>query len=109
MRILVVCGAGASSTFVAQRINGAAKARELPWVAVATNGVSLSEEVAASDVILVGPHYAGHLPQIRGLAAPHGVGVVLLDADAFSDLDGTRALALVEAAIDDGTARSVHS
>lgn len=108
MRILVVCGAGASSTFVAQRINGAARARELPWLAVATNGVSLPEDLPASDLVLVGPQYAAHLEQIRGLAAPHGVGVVLLDADAFSDLDGTRALARVEDAVRDGTARSVH-
>lgn len=108
MRILVVCGAGASSTFVAQRINGAARTRELPWSAVATNEVSLPEELESSDLVLVGPHFAAHLEQIRQLAAPHGVGVVLMDANAFSDLDGTQALALVEAAVQDGTARSVH-
>ncbi len=108
MRILVVCGAGASSTFVAQRVNSAARARQLPYVAVATNGVSLPEEVPASDLVLVGPHYAAHLEQIRGLAAPHGVGVVVLDVEAFSDLDGTMALARIEDAVRDGTARSVH-
>lgn len=108
MRILVVCGAGASSTFVAQRINAAARARELPYLAVATNGVSLPEEVPASDLVLVGPHYAAQLGQITGMAAPHGVGVIVLDSDAFSDLDGTRALARIEDAVRDGTARSVH-
>lgn len=105
MRILVVCGAGASSTFVAQRVNGAARARALPWVAVATNGVSLPEELPAVDLVLVGPHFSAHLEEIKALAAPHGAGVVLLDADAFSDLDGTRALARIEAAVQDGTAR----
>jgi PTS system cellobiose-specific IIB component len=100
----VVCGAGASSTFVAQRINGAARTRNLPYVAAATNEISLAEDVESSDLILAGPHLAAHLPQIRALAAPHGVGVVLLDADAFSDLDGTRALALIEAAVQDGIA-----
>ncbi len=108
MRILVVCGAGASSTFVAQRINGAARARELPWVAIATNGVSLPDEVEAGDLILVGPHFAGHLDEIRDLAAPHGAGVVLLDTDAFSDIDGSRALARIEVAIEDGTVRPDH-
>ena len=102
MRILVVCGAGASSTFVAQRINSAARARKLAYIATATNEASL-EGVEASDLILVGPHLAPHLEQIIGLAAPHGVNVVLLDADVFADLDGTRTLARIEAAVRDGS------
>ncbi|MGC3995864.1 MAG: hypothetical protein QM779_17395 [Propionicimonas sp.] len=105
MRILVVCGAGASSTFVAQRINGAARAQGLAWLAVATNEVSLADEIASSDLVLLGPHLAPHLDRITELAAPHGVGVVLMDADAFADVDGTRMLARIGTAVQDGTAR----
>ncbi|MGV8910082.1 MAG: PTS sugar transporter subunit IIB [Propionicimonas sp.] len=100
MRILVVCGAGASSTFVAQRINSAARARKLAYIATATNQASL-EDVEASDLILVGPHLAPHLDQIISVAA--GVPVVLLDADVYADLDGTRTLARIEAAVGDGS------
>lgn len=103
MRILVVCGAGASSTFVAQRINTAARARKLPYSATATNELALEAGVAASDLILLGPHLASHFEQIKGQAALQGVGVVLLDPDVFADLDGTRTLARIEAALRDGT------
>lgn len=104
MRILVVCGAGASSTFVAQRINSAARTRNLAYSATATNEGALAEGVESSDLILLGPHLAPRFEQIRDLAAPHGVGVVLLDADVFSDMDGSRTLARIEAAVENRTA-----
>ena len=103
MRILVVCGAGASSTFVAQRINKAARARKLAYSATATNEASLAEGVETSDLVLLGPHLAARFEQVKDLAAPHGVTVVLLDADVFADLDGTRTVARIEAAIRDGS------
>jgi PTS system cellobiose-specific IIB component len=102
MRILVVCGAGASSTFVAQRINSAARARKLAYLATATNEASLAESLESSDLVLLGPHLAPHLERVKGLAAPLGVNVVLLDADVFADLDGTRTVARIEAAVSDG-------
>ncbi len=101
MRILVVCGAGASSTFVAQRINSAARARRLAYAATATNESSLPAEVAASDLVLLGPHLAPQLGQVTQLAAQHGVQVLLLGPDVFSDLDGSRTLARIEAAVRD--------
>ena len=102
MRILVVCGAGASSTFVAMRINSAARARKLAYLATATNETALPDALGASDLVLLGPHLAPRLEQIKGLAAPHGVTVVLLGTDVFADLDGTRTLARIEAAVPDG-------
>ena len=78
MRILVVCGAGASSTFVAQRINGAARRRNRAYTATATDERRLPEAVDSSDLILLGPHLAPRFESIRDLAAPHGVGVLLL-------------------------------
>jgi len=103
MRILVVCGAGASSTFVAQRINRAARARKLAYSATATSEASLADGMESSDLVLLGPHLAAHLEQVKVLAAAHGVTVVLLDADVFADLDGSRTVARIEAAVRDGS------
>jgi PTS system cellobiose-specific IIB component len=103
MKILVVCGAGASSTFVARRINIAAQARRLPWAALATNESWLAGKIPGSDLVLIGPHLAPRSQQIKDEAATHGVAVVLLDADVFADLDGSRTLARIEAAVADGT------
>lgn len=101
MRILVACGAGASSTFVAQRINRAARARNLAHTATATNESALAERLESSDLVLLGPHLAPRFDQIQALAKPHGVHVVLLDADVFADLDGSRTLSRIEAAVNE--------
>ena len=64
MRILVVCGAGASSTFVAQRVRHAARAAGRDISAVAGTEQSLPIDLDAADVVLVGrehlrdPHLA---------------------------------------------------
>lgn len=104
MKILVACGAGASSTFVAQRVNSAARAQRLAYTATATNEASLPTDLASCDLLLLGPHLAPRLEQIQALAAPHGVTVVLLDADVFADLNGSRTLARIETALTGGSA-----
>lgn len=104
MRILVVCGAGASSTFVAQRVRHAAQNVGLPFTAFAGTEKSLPIDLDGADVILVGSHLSHALPRIEWDAAQRGTTVVLLPADIFTDLDGTRTLALVRDAIGDAVA-----
>ncbi len=96
MRILVVCGAGASSTFVAQRLRRAAADAGLDWDAAA--GMEQSVSDGDHDLILVGPHLADRLDAIRDAgAAP----AVVLPEDVFADRDGTRTLALVRSILAD--------
>ncbi|MEZ3159408.1 PTS sugar transporter [Microbacterium sp. BWT-B31] len=101
MRILVVCGAGASSTFVAQRVRHAAQAHGLPYVAFAGTERSLPIDLDAADVVLVGAHLADVVPRIERDAAARGTTVVVLPADISDDLDGSRTLALIRAAVGD--------
>ena len=100
MRILVVCGAGASSTFVAQRVRHAAQNRGLPYSAFAGTELSLSIDMDAADVVLIGPHLAHALERIERDAAYRGTTVVLLPPDIFNDIDGSRTLEMVRAAVD---------
>jgi len=95
MKILVVCGAGASSTFVAQRLRRAAQADGFACSAVATTLASLPIDLDSTDLVLVGPHLHERHEQIRKDAAAHGADVLLLPPDIFTDLDGSRTLALV--------------
>ena len=99
MRILVVCGAGASSTFVAQRVRHAAHAAGRDLSAVAGTEQSLPIDLDAADVVLVGPHLQHSMERIRREAARRDAVVVLLPPDVFADLDGTRTLALVDSAL----------
>ncbi|GAA1809304.1 PTS sugar transporter subunit IIB [Nesterenkonia flava] len=99
MKILVMCGAGASSTFVAQRLNSALAEAGLPHTAWAGSRSSLLHEIDTADMVLVGPQLADTLDEIRGLTAPQGAPVQLLPEDITSDLDGSRTLALVREAL----------
>ncbi|MBB2976375.1 PTS system cellobiose-specific IIB component [Microbacterium endophyticum] len=99
MRILVVCGAGASSTFVAQRLRHAARARDLSYSSSAGTLRSLEIDLDATDVLLLGPHLKAELDNIAASAASKGVTVAVLPDDIFGDLDGSRTLALVHSAI----------
>lgn len=99
MRILVVCGAGASSTFVAQRVRHAAQAAGLAYSAFAGTEQSLPVDLDSADVVLVGPHLSHAMDQIRSDAGWRETRIVLLPDDIFSDLDGTRTLQLVQQAI----------
>lgn len=95
MRILVVCGAGASSTFVAQRLRRAAGDAGLAWICAAG---SLSTLAAAdADVVLVGPHLADRREAIIA-AVPTAV-VLPLPSDVFEDRDGILTLAWVRDAL----------
>lgn len=96
MKILVVCGAGASSTFVAQRLLRAAHESGLDWSTSAGNEASIDQS-NPHDVILVGPHLADRIVDLQN-ASTHSV-VALLPHDIFADLTGTRALAIVHDAI----------
>ena len=102
MRIIVVCGAGASSTFVAQRVRSAAEDRGIPCEARAGSERSIEADAEAVDVVLVGPHLAPRMELIRTGAASRGALAVLLPEDVFSDLDGSRTLALVQEALASG-------
>ena len=99
MRILVVCGAGASSTFVAQRVRHAAHDAGFPYSAFAGTEQSLPIDLDAADVVLVGPHLSHAMDRIERDAAARGTTVVLLPPDIFTDLDGSRTLALVRDAV----------
>lgn len=96
MRILVVCGAGASSTFVAQRLRRAASTVGLDWHIAA--GTEQSIASAATDLVLVGPHLADRVDAIRASADS---AVAILPDDIFTDHDGARTLGIVLAARSD--------
>ncbi|QEO15171.1 hypothetical protein FLP10_12640 [Agromyces intestinalis] len=93
MRIIVVCGAGASSTFVALRVRRLAAARGLDVDARATSEAHLAEVLADGDVLLVGAHLAERLDELRRVADEASVALAILPDGAAVD-DGTIALDL---------------
>lgn len=93
MKIVVVCGAGASSTFVAVKLRSAARERGA-IVEVQPGSASQLESLAGVDVVLVGAHLESAVPALRERAAATGTAVVVLPPVSPAALDGERALDL---------------
>jgi len=95
MNVLVVCGAGASSTFVALRLNRAAKAAHVDLSARAGTLDAVPSQLGAVDLLLVGPHLIDLFDDIHREARAWHVPSLLLPDDVFTDASGERALELV--------------
>lgn len=93
MKILVICGAGASSTFVAQRLRRAAVGAGVELSASAGTVARPGGQTTVPDLVLYGAHLAAQGSEIADDFAP--TPVRMLPDDIGRDLDGTRTLALV--------------
>lgn len=93
MRVIVVCGAGASSTFVAHRIRRRAAERGLDIEARPTSTSQLAAELPGAAVLLIGSHLTGRLEELRAVAADASVPVAIL-TEAAAAGDGSAALDL---------------
>ncbi|WP_308466496.1 PTS sugar transporter subunit IIB [Rathayibacter soli] len=98
MRVLVVCGAGASSSFVALWLRKAAAARGITASAAASSTTELDALAADADVVLVGPHLATEFDALADRVRRAGAAAVLLPEQVITSRDGDTALDLALAA-----------
>jgi PTS system cellobiose-specific IIB component len=91
MRVIVVCGAGASSTFVAQRIRRRAAERDLVVEVTPSSMSQLAAVLPGADVLLVGAHLGEHVDALHALADALSVPIAILPETAAAG-DGTAAL-----------------
>ena len=94
MKILVVCGAGASSTFVASKVRKVADDRGLSVSVEAGSESQLERQLADVDVVLVGAHLAEREVDLRTRAAASGARMAFLPALAPAHVSGDVALDL---------------
>jgi PTS system cellobiose-specific IIB component len=94
MKILIVCGAGASSAFIAHRVRVAGRERGLNLTVVAGSEADLPASLDTVDVLLIGPHLAPRFDRISAQAKSAGAGVALLPDSVLAARDGELALGL---------------
>lgn len=92
IRVLLVCGSGASSGFMAGNIRKAVTQRGLEISVVARSESDIENYVDEIDVLMVGPHLAYILDEIDEYIGGHSVTVILMKAEYYSTLDGDKAL-----------------
>jgi PTS system cellobiose-specific IIB component len=102
--VLIVCGAGASSTFLASGIRRAAAAEGLDLRVVAGSQDDLPARLDSIDLLLVGSHLAESFDTLATEARDHGVRAALLPAQASGPGGAPAALELVR-----GLVRSAQS
>lgn len=94
-RVLVVCGAGASSTFLAHRIRAAARGRDIEMTVAASSTDGLAHRLEEIDMLLVGSHLAARFDELAALAEAAGARSALLPDTVFEARGEEAALDLV--------------
>lgn len=93
--VVIVCGAGASSTFLAHKMNRSAKAGNLAVTAQAATQQDYLLRLRSGDVLLVGPQLGAVYDDIRVRAAELEVRVALLPETIFGPGGADEALRIV--------------
>ena len=86
--VLLVCGTGASSGFMAKNIRQAAKAHGVDISFKARSDSEVEEYIEEIDLLLVGPHLKYMLNDLEEIADPYDVPVRIIDEAAYGSLDG---------------------
>lgn len=92
MKILLVCGAGASSGFMAQSMRKAAKKGSVDVEIIARSDAEMLSNIQGADLLMVGPHLEYNADSIRKEVEPFGVPVLFIDREAYGAIDGEATL-----------------
>lgn len=95
-RVLLICGAGASSGFMAQAIRKAAKKEKMELSAEARSEAQLQEYINDIDILLIGPHLAYMKEDIIKEVEGHDIKVEVIPQMIYGMLDGPKALELIK-------------
>ncbi len=92
LRILIVCGSGASSGFMAANMRKAATAQGLQLKITARSESEIENYLDEIDALMVGPHLAYIMDDIEEYIGDTQIAVVLMEPEYYSLLDGEKAI-----------------
>lgn len=87
-KVLLCCGAGMSSGFLAQKAAQAAKANGYDMSIEAKSQSVVEDYLDNIDLLLLGPHYLSHLEEFQEMAEPYKVPVFVIPQEIYGTLDG---------------------
>lgn len=90
MKILLCCGAGASSGFMAQKMRKAAKERGLDIEIIARSDSELETAIQDADLLMIGPHRGFNVEYVEKVT--NGVPYIIIPKEIYGNLDGDAAL-----------------
>jgi PTS system cellobiose-specific IIB component len=92
LNILLVCGSGASSGFMAANLRKAAKIANIDMKVIARSESEIEDYIEEIDAIMIGPHFAHILDETKELAEEYKVSVLVMKKEYYKTLDGQMAL-----------------
>lgn len=99
LNILLCCGAGISSGFLASAGRKAAKKHGVNAKVEARSRTDVANYMGSIDVLLIAPHFRSELANFENLAKPYGVAVAVIPDKVYASLDGEALFALAQDAI----------
>lgn len=94
--VLLVCGSGASSGFMAAAARKAAKKEKSEIVFKARSDSELSEFLKGQDLLLIAPHLKYIKDDLSDEAEKAGVKIAIIPQDVYGALDGQGLLKFAE-------------
>lgn len=92
LNILLVCGSGASSSFMAVNMRSAAAKLGLEVTVRARSESEIETYIDEIDVLMVGPHLAYILDDIKEYVGDRDVKAILMKPEYYATLDGEKAI-----------------
>ena len=92
MKILLMCGAGASSGFMAQAMRKAANAQGLDIEIIARSDSEMMANLKGTDLIMFGPHLSFKEDALKADLAGTGIPYTFIDKEAYGKIDGEATL-----------------
>lgn len=92
IRILLACGVGASTGFMAANMRKVAKKKGQEVTVKAVSKSQVMEYADKIDVLLLGPHFASEVPKYQEELKSNHVKVSSIDPNAYAALDGEKIL-----------------
>lgn len=86
--ILLCCGAGMSSGFLAQAAQKAANSKKAQMIIDAKSQSVVEDVIEDYDFLLLGPHYKSHLEEFQEIAEPYDIPVAVIPQEIYGALDG---------------------
>lgn len=92
LNVLLVCGSGASSGFMAANMRKAAKKREIDISLTARSESEIENYIDEMDALMIGPHLAYLLDNIDDILQGRQVKSILMKPEYYATLNGDKAL-----------------
>jgi len=99
--ILLICGGGASSGFMAQNIRKAAKKRNVELNVMARSESEVDEYLNEINALLIGPHLQYMEDDLKSKVKPYNIPAVVIPQTIYGLLDGNKGLDLILELLDE--------